>query len=66
MMARNEAEYIELADRLIGNAALRAEHGQQLKDRFRQEFRPQKLGERYVDFLNRLLHGVHPERAPGL
>ena len=54
LIAANEQQYVALADRLIGNVTLRQKFGQQMKDRFREEFQPHRLGERYIDFLNRL------------
>jgi glycosyltransferase involved in cell wall biosynthesis len=53
LTAPGEANYIEIADRLLRNADLRAEVGQALQDRFRREFRPERLGERYKQFLAR-------------
>jgi glycosyltransferase involved in cell wall biosynthesis len=55
LTAANEAEYFEIADRLVHTPSLRAALGQTMKDRFQAEFRPSRLGERYVAFLNRLL-----------
>jgi glycosyltransferase involved in cell wall biosynthesis len=51
LIAPGEANYIEIADRLLRNANLRAELGLALRDRFRKEFRPERLGERYKQFL---------------
>jgi hypothetical protein len=53
LSAPGEAKYVEIADRLLRNANLRAELGQALHDRFRAEFRPERLGERYKQFLAR-------------
>lgn len=54
LIAAGEADYVEIADRLLRNPSLRARLGRSLKDRFRSEFRPERLGERYVEFINRL------------
>jgi predicted O-linked N-acetylglucosamine transferase (SPINDLY family) len=54
LTAPGEANYIEIADRLLRNANLRGELGQALHDRFRTEFRPDGLGGRYKQFLARL------------
>jgi predicted O-linked N-acetylglucosamine transferase (SPINDLY family) len=53
LTAPGEANYIEIADRLLRNARLRAELGEAVHDRFRREFRPERLGERYNQFLAR-------------
>ena len=54
LIAPGEADYVELADRLIRNADHRAKYSDVIRDRFRAEFRPSKLGERYREFLERL------------
>ena len=51
LIAPGEADYVEIADRLIRNPALRAKQSQAVRDRFRAEFRPERLGERYKEFL---------------
>ncbi len=55
LTAANEPEYIEIADRLLRNAALRERFGHAMKERFRSEFRPERLGERYSGFIEKLL-----------
>ena len=55
LSAPGEANYVEIADRLLRDSSLRQKHGRTLQDRFRAEFRPERLGERYVAFLNRLV-----------
>jgi hypothetical protein len=55
LTAANESEYFEIAERLVHTPSLRATLGQTMKERFQAEFRPSRLGERYVAFLNRLL-----------
>ncbi len=54
LIARSEAEYPDIADRLIRNPSVRAKYAEETLKRFRGEFRPERLGERYVEFLNRL------------
>ncbi len=56
LIAPGEANYVEIADRLLRNPALRQRQGHALRDRFQAEFRPELLGERYVGFLGRLVH----------
>jgi len=53
LTAASEANYIEIADRLLRNADLRAEQGRVMHDRFQAEFRPERLGERCRQFLAR-------------
>ena len=48
------AEYIQRADRLIRDTAIRAHLGEKLRVRFQQEFTPDRLGERYLRFLGKL------------
>lgn len=57
LVGRTEAEYVEIADSLIRNPALRATRAEEVKTRFGEEFRPVRLGERYVEFLD-VLRGV--------
>ena len=54
LTAPGEADYIMIAERLLRNPALREQQGQAMLDRFRAEFRPERLGERYKAFLERL------------
>jgi predicted O-linked N-acetylglucosamine transferase (SPINDLY family) len=54
LIAPGEADYIEIADRLLRTPALRARQGQSVLDRFRAEFRPVRLGERYKAFIEKL------------
>jgi glycosyl transferase family 1 len=51
LIAAGEAEYIEITDRLLRNTNLRQKMGQAMRDRFRAEFRPDRLGERYAQFI---------------
>lgn len=54
LTAPGEAGYIDIADRLLRNPALRLEKSRAVHERFRTEFRPERLGERYKQFMNRL------------
>jgi len=56
LIASTEFEYIEIAERLLGNSALRQKQGQALSTHFRKEYRPERLGERYVKFIDRLIN----------
>jgi hypothetical protein len=51
LSASRESDYIEVADRLLRHSAFRAKQAQAVLDRFRAEFRPERLGERYRMFL---------------
>jgi Glycosyl transferases group 1 len=51
LVAPGEANYIEIADRLLRNPEFRAQQSQAILERFRSEFRPDRLGERYKAFL---------------
>jgi len=51
LIAPGEAGYVEIADRLLRNSTLRQKLGQAMRDRFRAEFRPERLGERYAQFI---------------
>jgi hypothetical protein len=53
LIAPGEADYIEIADRLLRTTAFRAAQGNAMIDRFRAEFRPERLGERYKAFIER-------------
>ena len=53
LIAPGEADYMEIADRLLRTPALRAAQGKAMLDRFRAEFRPERLGERYKAFMER-------------
>src|SRR5215467_14816700 len=53
LIAPGEANYIEIADRLLRDSKFRAKQGQAMQDRFQAEFRPERLGERYKQFLAR-------------
>jgi glycosyltransferase involved in cell wall biosynthesis len=54
LIAAGEADYIEIADRLLRDPAFRAKQGHAILARFRSEFRPERLGERYKAFLAEL------------
>jgi len=51
LIAGGRAEYIEIADRLLRIAEFHGEQSQAIRDRFRTQFRPERLGERYKAFL---------------
>ena len=53
LTAPGEGDYLEIADRLLRNPPLCQKQGHALLDRFRAEFRPERLGERYKAFLGR-------------
>lgn len=55
LIASGEADYIEIADRLLRDRALREKRAQAMKDRFRAEFRPERLGERYAEFIRQFV-----------
>jgi glycosyltransferase involved in cell wall biosynthesis len=55
LIAPGEADYIEIADRLLRNPALRQKQSQAMRDRFRAEFRPERLGERYAAFIKQFV-----------
>ena len=57
LIASAEGNYIQIADRLLRNPALRQKQGEALRNRFRAEFQVERIGERYVDFLKRLVRG---------
>ena len=54
LIAPGEADYIEIADRLLRSPDFRAVQGRAMVDRFRAEFRPLRLGERYKAFIEKL------------
>jgi len=55
LIAPGEADYVEIADRLLRDPALRKKQGEVMLARFQSEFRPERLGERYVGFIDRLI-----------
>jgi len=57
LIASAEGNYIQIADRLLRNPAIRQKQGEALRNRFRAEFQVERIGERYVDFLKRLVRG---------
>ena len=54
LIAPGEADYIEIADRLLRTPSFCAAQGRAMLDRFRAEFCPERLGERYKAFLQKL------------
>jgi len=57
LIAPGEGNYIQIVDRLLRNPAFRQEQGEALLNRFHAEFEPERLGERYVEFVTRLVRG---------
>jgi len=57
LIAPGEGSYIQIVDRLLRNPALRQKQGEALRNRFQAEFQPERLGERYVEFVTRLVRG---------
>ena len=57
LIAPGEGNYIQIVDRLLRNPAFRQEQGEALRNRFHAEFEPERLGERYVEFVTRLVRG---------
>ncbi len=55
LIASNKAGYIDIADRLLRDAAFRTQQSQAVKQRFRAEFKPERLGERYKAFLQQFV-----------
>ncbi|HYR42295.1 MAG TPA: glycosyltransferase [Terriglobia bacterium] len=53
LIAPGEADYIEIADRLLRSSDFRAAQGRAMLDRFRAEFRPERLGEHYKAFIEK-------------
>jgi hypothetical protein len=53
LIAPGEADYIEIADKLLRTPAYRAGQGKAMLERFRAEFRPERLGERYKAFIEK-------------
>lgn len=56
LIAAGEANYVEIADRLLRDRAFRQTQAQAMRDRFRAEFRPERLGERYKEFIQQVAH----------
>ena len=55
LIAPGEADYVEIADRLLRTPVYRADQGRALQERFRTEFRPEHLGRRYKEFIGRVV-----------
>jgi hypothetical protein len=53
LIAPGQADYIEITDRLLRTPAFRAGQGKAILDRFRSEFRAERLGERYKSFIEK-------------
>ena len=54
LIARGEADYVDIADRLLRIPAFRAAQVQSMLDRFRLEFRPERLGQRFKQFIGKV------------
>jgi len=54
LIARNRPGYVEIADRLLRSPDDRARLSSEVAERFRAEFRPSRLGPRYIQFLSEL------------
>ena len=54
LVARGEADYVAIADRLLRIPAFRAAQVQPMLDRFRMEFRPECLGQRFKQFIGKV------------
>jgi glycosyltransferase involved in cell wall biosynthesis len=54
LIARNRPGYIDIADRLIRNPAERLGLSTRIRERFRSQFGPARLGSRYIQFLSEL------------
>jgi hypothetical protein len=54
LVAATEADYAEIADRLLRNPSFREQQSSAMRARFHSEFHPDRLGERYAAFLERL------------
>jgi hypothetical protein len=51
LIAPGRVDYIEIADRLLRKPEFRAQQSEAIRQRFRSQFRPERLGERYKAFL---------------
>ena len=58
LIADSDEDYVETAARLIESPELRASYGEQLQQRFRSEFRPEDLGQKYLDFFEELIRKI--------
>jgi hypothetical protein len=63
LTAASEGSYIDIADRLLRNPEFRRSQGQAVAERFQAEFLPVHLGERYTDFVERLVRVLAPLRG---
>ena len=54
LIAPSEKAYVEVADHALRSPAARASLSAATRERFRAEFRPARLGERYVQFLGEM------------
>ena len=54
LVAPGEADYVEIADRLLRTPAHHAAQGRAMQERFRKEFRPERLGRRYKELIEKV------------
>jgi hypothetical protein len=54
LIASNEADYVDVADRLLRSPAVRAGFSAAVRERFRAEFHPMRLGVRHAEFFAEL------------
>lgn len=54
LIAPGEADYVDIADRLLRIPAFRAAQVQAVLDRFRMEFHPECLGQRFKQFIEKV------------
>ena len=55
LIAPGEADYIEIASRLLRDPSQRKKQGEAMLARFQSEFHPERQAERYVKFIDRLI-----------
>jgi hypothetical protein len=55
LIAGNDDEYVDIANRLIESPDLGKRLGQQLQERFRAQFRPEGVGAKYLDFFQEVI-----------
>jgi len=52
LIAGSDDEYVAIAERLLRDPDLRKMYGQSVQSRFQENFRPSRLADQYVDFIN--------------
>ena len=55
LLAGDEDEYVQIANRLIDNPDVRTHYGELLKTRFEAEFRPEGVGAKYLEFIEEII-----------